>query len=173
MKKVLCSLFLCLLFLLQYSVPALACGDKFLVKNGGVRKAKLFSCARSGAILLYRNSDNKATEKALDKEFERVLDNAGQDVRIVDNRKDLESALKSNAFDVILVGYGDAPSVEKLLREAGKESKIIPVVNNDNQQEIDSAKAQYGDVMRTDDRTSTKVLLVGEALLHIQKKPVS
>ena len=98
--------------------------------------------------------------------MQRALSNAGYNVRVVDSRQEFESAIKSDAFDVILSGYSAAEEVQKALREAGKEAKLLPVVDKENNTEMNFAKERYGNIIKDTDRTSTKVLTVGEVLLE-------
>ena len=170
MKKVFCSFVLCALLVLQYPTASIACGDKFLVRTGGVSKA-LACClaAKPAAILIFRDPNNKATVNALDMQLELMFTKAGHDVRFVDNQREFESVIKNNVFDVILLGYAAAGDAEKILHEVGKKAKIVPVVDNENETEIKSAKAQYGDIIKSDDQTNDKVLVVAEVLLDAEK----
>jgi len=133
-------------------------------------KAQVYVCAKLGAILMYRDPTIKATENALGKDMQRVLSNAGHNVRVVDSRQEFENALKNEVFDVILSGYSACQDAENTLREAGKKAKIVPVVDKENEVELKSARERYGNIINDGDKTSTKVLTVGEVLLEAGTK---
>ena len=164
MKKILCATGLCVLFVILYTTTSFACGDKFLVKGRHVRKVQCFVMDKPGSILMYRDANIKATEKGLGKKMLSRLSKAGHDVRVVENRKEFESAIRNDVFDVILIGYPAADEVEKALSETGKKAKIVPVVDKKNKTEIASAKERYGNIIKDRDRTSTKVLTVNAVL---------
>ena len=173
MKKIICASAVSALFILACANTTLACGLKFLVMNGGVSKAQCFGMAKPGAILIYRNSNDAATEKALGEDFERTLSAVGHTVRVVDSWEGFESAIKSDAFDMVLSGYSATGEMEKALSDAGKMAKIVPVVDKGNKTEVEAAKKRFGKVIKNSDRTSTKVLTVNEVLVAKEKKKES
>ena len=167
------SAFLVVLFL--FGAPAIfACGNKFLVKNGTMSKAQCLSMSKPGNIRMYRDATIKGTEEILNKDLSRALRSSGNDVKIVENRDEFESALKKDAYDVILVGLSAAVGTEKTLQESGivaaKNAIIIPAVESENAGDVASAKEQFGTLMKDTDRTMTKLLRVGEALIALEKK---
>ena len=170
MKKILCGPALCALVVLLRPAASLACGDKFLVKTGIASKV-IVCCwaAKPAAILIYRDPNNKATENALGEEMLRMLTSAGHSVRVVDNQQEFESAIKNDVFDVIVSAYSAADDAEKTLHEAGKKAIIVPVVDKKNETEKNSAEEQYGHIIKDDDRTSSKVLVITELLLDQDK----
>ena len=95
MKNIFGFIVLCGLFVLQSTATSIACGKKFLVKNGSVKKAQCYLTSKVGTILMYRDPNIEATENALGKDIQHTLSNAGNNVYVVDNRKDFESALKN------------------------------------------------------------------------------
>ena len=166
MKKIFCCATLCALFVLQRPTASIACGDKFLVKTGIASKVVVCCwAAKPAAILIYRDPNNKAAENALGEDMQRMLTNAGHTVRVVDNQKDFESAIKNEVFDVVVSAFSAAAAAEKTLHDAGKTARIVPVVDKENETEINSAKERYGHIIKDDDRTSSKVLVVTEVLL--------
>ena len=150
-----------------------ACGQKFLVMNRNVSKAQCFMTAKTGSILIYRHSGGEAAVKALGVDLERTLSAVGHRVKVADSPEALGNAIKGEAFDMILAGYAISPEVEKALSEAGKNAKIVPVVDKENKVEVKTAKERYGSVIKTSDRTSTKVLTVNEVLSAKENNAVS
>lgn len=119
---------------------------------------------------MYRDPNVKATENALGKDMVRSLSNVGHNVRVVDSRQEFESAIKNDVFDVILSGYSACQDAENTLRDAGKKAKIVPVVGKENEAELKAARERYGNIINDGDKTSTKVLTVGEVLLEAGTK---
>jgi hypothetical protein len=170
MKNIHCCAALCVLFVLESPTISLACGSKFLVKNGTVKKSQCYVTGKPGAILMYLDPNVKATENALGKDMQRKLSNVGHNVRVVESRQEFESAIRNEVFDVILSGYSACQDAENTLRDAGKKAKFVPVVDKENEVELKAARERYGNIINDGDKTSTKVLTVGEVLLEAGTK---
>ena len=170
MKRIFWGVALCALFALLHPATSTACGDKFFVHYASVTKARVRLMAKPWAILMYRDPSIKATENALGKDMLRALKNAGLNIRDVGSRLEFESAINNEVFDVILLAYSATEGVEKTLREAGKNAKILPIVDAENETEQKLAREHYGNIIKDTDRTSTKILILSDVLLEAEEK---
>src|SRR5262245_59359104 len=111
---------------LTQAVPLHACGDKLMMLGRGVRfQAK--HTPRAAAVLLYL--PESATGQALtDPKLESALREAGHAVRAVTSLPDLETALRSGTFDVVLANVTHAPELEKAKSVAERNAVVLPAI---------------------------------------------
>ena len=110
----------------QSAVPLHACGDKLLMLGRGIRFQSKHT-PRAASVLLYL--PESATGQALtDPKLESALREAGHAVRAVTSRADLESALRTGTFDVVLANVTQAPELERAQAVAGHNSVVLPAI---------------------------------------------
>lgn len=110
----------------QSAVPLRACGDKLLMLGRGIRFQSKHT-PRAASVLLYL--PESATGLALtDPKLESALREAGHAVRAVTSRGDLESALGTGTFDVVLANVTHAPELERAQAVAAHNSVVLPAI---------------------------------------------
>ena len=92
---------------------ASACGDKFVLLGRGARVAR---SKFPSTILIFMNPTSRVP--AADKEFhvEAVLKAAGHKAQVAESEAEVEKALASGKYDLVLADYNDVPALRK---EAG------------------------------------------------------
>lgn len=108
--------------------PALvhACGEKLLVLGRGIRFQSRHT-PRAASVLLYLPQTG-ATRTLTDPNLESALKEAGHAVRAVTTVADLESALRSGSYDVVLANITDAPELERAQAVADRSAFVLPAV---------------------------------------------
>jgi hypothetical protein len=110
----------------QGAVPLHACGDKLMMLGRGIRFQSKHT-PRAAAVLLYL--PESATGQALtDPKLESALREAGHQVRAVTSPADLETALRSGTFDVVLANVTHAPELEKAKTVAAGGAVVLPAI---------------------------------------------
>jgi hypothetical protein len=110
----------------QGAVPLHACGDKLMMLGRGIRFQSKHT-PRAAAVLLYL--PESATGLALtDPKLESALREAGHAVRAVTSPSDLESALSTGTFDVVLANVTHAPELEKAKSLAERNAVVLPAI---------------------------------------------
>jgi hypothetical protein len=110
----------------QGIVPLHACGDKLMMLGRGIRFQSKHT-PRAASVLLYL--PESATGRALsDPKLESALREAGHSVRAVTSAADLEAALGTGTFDVVLANVTDAPALEKAKGVAEKNAVVLPAI---------------------------------------------
>lgn len=110
----------------QGAVPVLACGDKLMMLGRGIRFQSKHT-PRAAAVLLYL--PESATGQALtDPKLESALREAGHAVRAVTSPADLETALRSGTFDVVLANFTHAPELERAKAVAERNAVVLPAI---------------------------------------------
>ena len=109
----------------QHAVPLRACGDKLMMLGRGI-KFQSKHTPRAATVLLYL--PESATGQALtDPKLESALREAGNTVRVVASQADLETALRSGTFDVVLANVTHAPELEKASAAVGT-AVVLPAI---------------------------------------------
>src|SRR5512134_3152170 len=107
----------------QSGIPLHACGDKLMMLGRGIRFQSKHT-PRAASVLVYL--PESATGRALtDPKLESALREAGHSVRAVTSAADLEAALGSATFDVVLANVTDAPTLEKAKGVAEKNAVVL------------------------------------------------
>jgi hypothetical protein len=110
----------------QGAVPLHACGDKLMMLGRGIRFQSKHT-PRAAAVLLYL--PESATGQALtDPKLESALREAGHVVRAVTSPVDLETALRTSTFDVVLANVNHAPELERLQSAADRNAVVLPAI---------------------------------------------
>lgn len=108
------------------AVPLRACGDKLMMLGRGIRFQSKHT-PRAAAVLLYL--PESATGRTLtDPKLESALREAGHVVRAVTSPADLETALASGTFDVVLANVTHAPDLERAKTGAERNAVILPAI---------------------------------------------
>jgi len=108
--------------------PALlhACGEKLLVLGRGIRFQSRHT-PRAASVLLY--VPQSASGRPLtDPSLESALREAGHAVHAVTTSADLETALRSGTYDVVLANVTDAPDLERAQAVTDRNAILLPAV---------------------------------------------
>ena len=123
--------------------PALveACGEKLLTLGRAIRFQSRHT-PRAASVLLYLPQTG-AAQPLTDPNLESALREAGHAVRAATTSADLESALRSGNYDVVLANLTDAPDLERAQAVTDRNAVVLPAVYliAPAQQPIPQAKA--------------------------------
>jgi len=107
---------------LQHPALLQACGEKLLALGRGIRFQSRHS-PRPASVLLYL--PQSATGQPLtDPSLESALKEAGHAVRAATTSADLESALRSGNYDVVLANITDASELGRAQAESSRPKPI-------------------------------------------------
>lgn len=118
-----------------------ACGDKFLVVGRGVKYGRSHAAAHPASIVMYGNVASKVIAK--DK-LEASLKRAGHKVRPVADVGELEGALKSARYDLVLADLADSSGLENQVGSQASRPVVVPVLYDPTAAELAAAKEKYG-----------------------------
>jgi hypothetical protein len=108
--------------------PALlhACGEKLLLLGRGIRFQSRHT-PRAASVLLYL-PQSATGQRLTDPNLESALKEAGHAVRAVTSNADLESALRSGAYDVVLANVTDASDLDRAQAVTAVNAVVLPAV---------------------------------------------
>ena len=126
MRRILVWVVLVSAALIQNPTPVDACGFKLLPLGRGIRYQSRHT-PRAASVLLYLPTT--ASGRSLtDPNVESALREAGHAVRAVTTKVDLENALRSGDYDVILANFTDAPDLEKVQAVVEGNAVVLPAL---------------------------------------------
>ena len=103
-----------------------ACGEKLLALGRMIRFESRHS-PRPASVLLYA-PQSAAGRPLADPNLESALKEAGHAVRAATTIADLETALGSGGYDVVLANITDAPEIEKAQAVATAHAVVLPAI---------------------------------------------
>lgn len=110
--------------LAQHPTVLYACGEKLLALGRGIRFQSRHS-PRPASVLLYLP---QSASPLTDPNLESALKEAGHAVRAATTTADLESALRSGSYDVVLANVTDAPDLERAQAVTAVNAVVLPAV---------------------------------------------
>lgn len=126
MRRILVWVLMVLAALIHNPAPADACGFKLLPLGRGIRYQSRHT-PRPAAVLMYLPTTGSG-RSLTDPNVEAALREAGHAVRAVTTRGDLENALRSGDYDVILANVTDAPDLEKAQAVVEGHAVVLPAL---------------------------------------------
>lgn len=125
MRRILVGVVMVSAALLQDPV-AHACGFKLLPLGRGIRYQSRHT-PRAASVLLYLPT-NASGLSLTDPNVELALREAGHAVLAVTTKGDLENALRTGVYDVILANVTDAPDLEKASAVVDGHAVVLPAL---------------------------------------------
>ena len=126
------------------SDAAFGCGDKFVVLGRGVRFGRAFAAKYPASILIYRNPASHMPAAVSEFRLEATLKTAGHKTQVVESPADLQRALASGKYDIVLADLADSPDVQKDAASAASKPSVVPVLYKPTPAELAAVEKKYG-----------------------------
>ena len=124
-----------------------ACGDKLLVLGRGVR-FQSETAEYPASILHYMTSRVFDPATLTDSNLQSLLGRAGHKLRSVRTATELEEALRSGRYDIVVINVEDAPAFEEMIKSSPSKPLLLPFVYNGTKADVAAAKRRYGAVLK-------------------------
>ncbi len=154
-----CGLIACLL--LAAGREGTACGDKFLVIGRGRR---VYSAAHPASILIYLNPRTPLPRALRELKIPAALKAAGHRTRSVESEAQLDAALASGQYDLVLADLSDMTALEPKVGAAPSHPKLLPVIYNPTGAELAAAEREYACVMRSPSKEQPFLAVIDDAM---------
>src|SRR5262245_3173574 len=102
----------------------LACGDKLIVVGRG--RPRRVKSAQPAAILVYADPRGVLPTALDEGNMRKDLERAGHRIRSVSTREELDSALDTGTYDLLLADYKSAPEMETAAQGARSRPTVLP-----------------------------------------------
>src|SRR5262245_29267764 len=112
--------------IVQHPALVQACGEKLLLLGKGIRFQSRHT-PRAASVLLYLPQAGSGRPLS-DPNLESALREAGHAVHAVTTSTDLEGALQSGTYDVVLANITDAPDLKRAQAVTQRNAVVLPAV---------------------------------------------
>jgi len=145
---------------------AIACGDKYLNLGLGTHYHRSTAERRSAAVLLYANAGTDLSRTVTSLTVEPAMKKAGYQPVFVASSAELDAALRSRTWDVVVVDGRDAASVIPRLPKSTRPH-VVPVLSKPTKDELKLAQRAFETVITNPSRNTVFVDVVDDAVdLH-------
>jgi hypothetical protein len=146
----------------------LACGDKLLVVGRGrPRRAR---GVQSAAILVFAEPGGALPAALEEGNLRKDLERAGHRIRSVTTRQELDSALGSGTYDLLMTDYRSAEALEADAKAAPSRPTVLPTLYKPSAAELAAAESHYRCVMKAPSQQRDYLDVVNEALAERAKQ---
>jgi hypothetical protein len=146
--------------------PVSACGDKYLNVGLGTRFNRSPAERRAAAVLLYAAPGTELSRTLAALSVEGDLKKAGYQPTVATTTTQFDAALRTRAWDVIVLDGRDLQPVGQRVSKTGGP-RLVPVLAQPTKDELKQARKTYEIVLATPTKSRAFVEAVDDALdLH-------
>jgi hypothetical protein len=127
--------------LLATSSAAVACGDKFIIVGRCVDYLRTHAAQHPGNVLILWSSSTKAGAAIQDVELQGYLVQAGHRCTVMGESQSTPAAIKSGAYNIVLVDAADADRLRQSLE--GTSTRVLPVLYQATDAEVKQVRQTY------------------------------
>ena len=145
---------------------ATGCGDKFVLIGGGARVNRSKFPSR---VLVFMNPGSRIP--AAEKEFhvEATLAAAGHKPKVVESEAEVEKALASGQYDLVLADLADVPRLQKECSASASKPAVLPLLYKPTAAELAAAEKEANCLVRPSKRSSDLLAVIDETMQSRQK----
>jgi hypothetical protein len=144
-----------------------ACGDKYLNLGLGTHYHRSPAERRAAAVLVYASAGSELSKLLAALSVEDAMKKVGYQPAIASSGAQLDAALSSRKWDVIVVDSSDMPSVSLRVQKTAGAAHLVPVLTRPTKDQLKQAEKTYDTVINTPSRNRVFVDVVDEAMdLH-------
>jgi hypothetical protein len=145
---------------------AAGCGDKFVLIGGGARVNRSKFPSR---VLVFMNPGSRIP--AAEKEFhvEATLAAAGHKPKVVESESEVEKALASGQYDLVLADLADVPSLKAQCGASASKPAVLPLLYKPTAAELAAAEKEANCLARPSKRSSDLLAVIDETMQSRQK----
>jgi len=161
MHKILGAVVLAAMLFLVW--PAEACGDKLMSLARGIRLQRAYMAARSASILIYTGTGGggKALKEA---QLQSSLKQAGHKLQMIEDARQLDQALSSGKFDLVLVDFTEAATLSQHMASLPSRPLVLPVLYKPSKAEMAAAEKQFTYAVKAPANSTQHLEAIDEAM---------
>lgn len=140
---------------------AFSCGDKFVLIGGAARVNRSKFPSR---VLVFMNPGSRV--QAAEKEFhvEATLAAAGHRAKVVESEAEVQKALDSGKYDVVLADYADVPDLRKRCGAIASKPAILPLLYKPTAAELTAAEKEANCLVRPSKKSTDLLAVIDETM---------
>lgn len=145
---------------------ATGCGDKFVLLGRG---ARVEHARFPSTVLIYMNPSSRIP--AADKEFrlEATLKAAGHKARVAETEAEVQKALASGKYDLVLADVVDVPEMRKYAGVTASKPLVLPLLYKPTPAELTAAEKDAQCMVRPSKQSRDLLLVVDQAMQDRRK----
>jgi hypothetical protein len=148
---------------------ALACGDKLVVVGRGLH-AKGVRAPQRASILLFAEPKSAVAAALEDGNLRKDLERAGHRLRSATSREELEAALSSGTYDLLLADLKAASFAESEAKASASKPTFLPTLFNPTAAELAAVSHEYRCVVKSPSEQKDYISVINEALAERAKQ---
>jgi hypothetical protein len=140
---------------------AAGCGDKFVLVSGAARVNRSKFPSR---VLVFMNPASRVP--AAEKEFhvEATLTAAGHKTKVVESEAEVEKALQSGKYDLVLADVADVPELRKQCGASASKPAVLPLLYKPTAAELSAAEKEANCLVRPSKKSSDLLAVIDETM---------
>jgi len=140
---------------------AAGCGDKFVLIGGATRVHRSKFPSR---VLVYMNPNSRMP--AAEKKFhvEATLNAAGHKAKLVESLTEVQSALESGKYDLVLADYADVPDLRRRCGSIAGKPAVLPLLYEPTAAELAAAEKEANCLVRPSNKSSDLLTVIDETM---------
>jgi len=145
---------------------AAGCGDKFVMIGGGSRVNRSKFPSR---VLVFMNPGSRIP--AAEKEFhvEATLTAAGHKAKVVESEAEVQKALDSGSYDIVLADSADVPDLQKKCGTSASKPAVLPLLYKPTAAELSAAEKEANCLVRPSKKSNDLLAVIDETMKDRQK----
>jgi hypothetical protein len=147
-----------------------ACGDKSLAA-GGIRMQRAIAARYPASILLYVPSSSRLPGATRELKLQETLRGVGHTYREVATWPELQAAVDSGQFNVILADVADVSELKRHFASVPSRIAVIPVAYKLTKAESDEIKKQRGFVIKAPSGAAQYLTTIANAVRSTGSTP--
>lgn len=145
---------------------AAGCGDKFVLIGGAARVNRSKFPSR---VLVFMNPASRVP--AAEKEFhvEATLTAAGHKAKVAESQAEVEKALETGKYDLVLADPADVPSLRQRCGTVASKPAVLPLLYKPTAAELSAAEKEANCLVRPSKKSSDLLAVIDETMKDRQK----
>jgi hypothetical protein len=140
---------------------AAGCGDKFVLVGGAARINRSKFPSR---VLVFMNPASRVP--AAEKEFhvEATLTAAGHKAKVVESEAEVQKALETGKYDLVLADVADVPELRKQCGASASKPAVLPLLYKPTAAELSAAEKEANCLVRPSKKASDLLAVIDETM---------
>src|SRR5262245_49540221 len=140
-----------------------ACGDKSL-SAGGIRMQRALAARYPASIVIYGQPSSRLSEATRELKLQATLQQVGHKYREVATLSELQTALSSGQFNVVIADYSDLAELQSRLESLKPRPALVPIAYKPTKAEAAEIARQCRFLIKAPGRSSQYLTTIAEAV---------
>ena len=144
--------------------PLGACGDKYLTLGLGTRYHWSAKERRAAGILIYATPNSELSKLLASLSVDDAMKKAGYQPTVASSGDQLDAALGTRTWDVVVVDGAETDAVAPRVRRAPGAPQVLPVLTRATKEDVKRAEKTYDVVLKAPSKNRVFVDAVDDAM---------